>query len=298
METETYRAGDFTITAHSSPLFNTHQLESLSQSLPGLKIPEMVYGNATVHITHFDSCFTLNFNAVDALRYCGYSTRQSCLYTDGELRPEHIVYVPPEVQVAMAEKWKGRTLPKNSIFREEGKEEMVAIGVASLYQSDWTYSTPYRGLITGLPSPTGFHPLPLHVRLSVTEEAIPLERLGPDNPTLWGTAVSFFEDELDDSGQSKCYLRVRAMADCWYALLRSYVRVDNVLIRILDTRIYHEYGKNEVQREFRVLESSFEELRNAGFVRSPQWANDQRQDDVVFRYLTTQAIYKDKITFS
>lgn len=298
MEGETYRAGAFTLSAHSSPMLNTQHLQSLSHTLPGVKVPEMVYGSAHVQITNIDSGFCLEFNALDALRYCGYEARRSCLYREGELRGEHIAYVPAEVQVAMADQWKGRKLPKDSIFREEGKGEMAAIEVSAIYQSDWTYSTPYRGLIKGLPNATGFDPLPAHVRLEVTEEGIPLERLGPENPVLWGAAVTFFEDELDDSGQSKCYIRLRAMADCWYVLLRSYIRVDNVLIRILDTRIYHEYGKKEVQREFRVQESSFEELRIAGFVRSPQWANDQRQDDLVCKYLTPLAIYKDKLSFS
>lgn len=298
MEGETYRAGQFVISARSSALFTSSQLQTLSEALPCVKVPEMVHGSANVRITNFDSCFCFDFNALDALRYCGYEFRHTNLYHEGELRPEHIACIPAEVQVAMAEKWKGRTLPRDSIFREEGKEEMAAIEVASMYQSDWTYSTPYRGLVRGLPGPTGFYPLPFHVKLAVTETSIPQDLLGPANPVLWSTSVSFFEDQLDDSGHSKCYIRLRAMSDCWYVLLRSYIRVDGVLIRLLDTRLYHEYGKSEVLREFRVLESSFEELRTAGFVRSPLWENDQRQDDLVARYLSTRAIYKDKLTFS
>jgi len=298
MEVETYQAGAFILSAHHSPMLNSLQLQSLAHTLPGIKVPEMVYGSAHVQITHLEAGFAFDFNALDALRYCGYEARQSNLHREGELRAEHIAYIPECVQVSMADQWKGRKLPKDSIFREEGKGDMAAIEVASIYQSDWTYCTPYRGLIRGLADAAGFSPLPAHVRLTVTEESIPLEHLGPDNPVLWGAAVSFFEDELDDSGQSKCYIRVRAMADCWYALLRSYVRVDNVLIRILDTRIYHEYGKSEVQREFRVQESTFEELRTAGFVRTPQWANDQRQDDLVCKYLVTRSTYKDKVSYS
>lgn len=48
-----------------------------------------------------------------------------------------------------------------------------------------------------------------------------------------------FEDELGDNGLTTCEFRFRVMGDCFFGLLRSYLRVDDVLIRILDTRIYH-----------------------------------------------------------
>jgi len=293
MEGETYRAGAFTISAHSSALLNSLQLQSLAQALPGTKLPEMVYGSSQVRITNFDSCFCIDFNTLDALRYCSYEYRQNRLYQAGQLRSEHIVHLPSPVRVATAEKWTHRTLPKDSLFREEGKEEMAASEVVPRYQSDWTYSTPYRGLVRGLPGPTDFNPLPFHVKLTASEDGIPQDLLGPENPVLWGATVSFFEDQLDDRGHCKCSLRLRTMADCWYLLLRSYLHVDNVLTRSLDTRYYHEHGKSAVLREFRVQESSWEELRTAGLA-----GRDYGQEDLVVRYLTTRAIYKDKISFS
>jgi type 2A phosphatase activator TIP41 len=42
------------------------------------------------------------------------------------------------------------------------------------------------------------------------------------------------------------------MKDCYFGLLRHYIRVDDVVVRIFDTRIYHEFGKNYVLREFSV----------------------------------------------
>jgi len=47
------------------------------------------------------------------------------------------------------------------------------------------------------------------------------------------------------------------MGDCWFALLRHYLRVDDVLIRIYDTRYYHEFGKNYILREFQVREDTY-----------------------------------------
>ena len=60
--------------------------------------------------------------------------------------------------------------------------------------------------------------------------------LGPDNPIVHYGEVVLYEDELGDKGYSKVNVRFRVMNDCWFILLRSYTRVDHVLVRILDTR--------------------------------------------------------------
>lgn len=71
---------------------------------------------------------------------------------------------------------------------------------------------------------------------SVTE--IPFDLLGEDNPILHYGEVVLFEDELGDKGFSRVNVRFRVMADCFFILLRSYTRVDHVMVRILDTRIF------------------------------------------------------------
>lgn len=74
--------------------------------------------------------------------------------------------------------------------------------------------------------------------------------LGMENPIKHYGEVIFFEDELGDKGFSKCNVRFRIMDDCFLVLLRSYVRVDHMVVRILDTRIFHEFGSNSLIRDF------------------------------------------------
>ena len=40
---------------------------------------------------------------------------------------------------------------------------------------------------------------------------------------------------------------------CYFGLLRNYIRVDDVIVRIFDTRIYHEFKDNFIIREFSVI---------------------------------------------
>lgn len=43
------------------------------------------------------------------------------------------------------------------------------------------------------------------------------------------------------------------MKDCWFALIRHYLRVDDVVIRIYDTRLFHDYSTDYILREFTVF---------------------------------------------
>ena len=118
-----------------------------------------------------------------------------------------------------------------------------------------------------------------------------------DNPILWGGEVIFYEAELDDCGQCKFSLRIRAMADCFYALLRLYLRVDHVIVRIYDTRIFHSYDTKYILREFQAKESTYEELAESGFDRNTQWSIQPRQSDLVFEYLKLIHSFKEKISY-
>lgn len=51
------------------------------------------------------------------------------------------------------------------------------------------------------------------------------------------------------------------MQSGFFILLRYYLRVDDVLIRINDTRIYYEVGKDYILREYTSRESRTKELK-------------------------------------
>lgn len=126
--------------------------------------------------------------------------------------------------------------------------------------SDWTYSTTYKGNVRYLSnhidrikketSLTLKSDKKGEIKVEPTEDPIPLDKLGRDNPIIHFDEVFLYEDDLGDCGYTRSYLRFRVMKDCFYILLRYYLRVDEVLVRIYDTRIYHEFGTNHIIREF------------------------------------------------
>jgi len=54
------------------------------------------------------------------------------------------------------------------------------------------------------------------------------------------------------------------MPTFWFVLLRCDIRVDNVMLRQIDTRVFHDFGEAEVLREFTWKEGTFEQLAQRG----------------------------------
>jgi type 2A phosphatase activator TIP41 len=126
--------------------------------------------------------------------------------------------------------------------------------------SDWTYSSPYKGSVryvsnhieriknetSLLLSSNGKG----EIRVEASDEAIPVEMLGRENPIIHFGEVYLYEDDLGDQGYVMMSLRFRVMKDCFYVLVRYYLRVDEVIVRIFDTRIFHHFEKNYIIRDF------------------------------------------------
>lgn len=87
------------------------------------------------------------------------------------------------------------------------------------------------------------------------------------------------------------------MEDCFYCLLRYYLRVDGVAVRMFDTRIFHSFGDKHILREFQYLEASYEELKERGFKFGSDWSLSPNQGDLIFKFLNLKLKALDKIKF-
>lgn len=63
-------------------------------------------------------------------------------------------------------------------------------------------------------------------------------------------------------------MQIRVMPKCWYVLLRFFLRVDKVLVRLRETRIFCPFldkaSPGPIIREVKFSEGTFEELSKAG----------------------------------
>ena len=115
---------------------------------------------------------------------------------------------------------------------------------------DWSYSTKYKGTLRS-PSP----------QFEATTVSIPLELLKRPDPILFFDEVILYEDEMADNGITMYSCKIRVMPDRLLLLCRFFMRLDNVLLRIRDTRIYIDFGTGEVIREYVAKEEKYEVVR-------------------------------------
>ncbi|KAI9224637.1 TIP41-like family-domain-containing protein [Blastocladiella britannica] len=232
--------------SRTAPISNAQDLDATLEWLadraapnPALHaMPEMYFGTNMLTVSQPASGFVLEFSAKQAL-------------AEVEVGPDSVRW--KEVKVAAAGIW-SRRLEQRRAARALSHsdsalgsiaptdDDQAAFGVhpdditTTPKPFDWTYSTSYRGTVRGLtPAPTSAE--------------IPMAKLRQREPILFYADNVLYEDELGDNGIAKYSVKIRAMPSGFFILARLFLRVDGVMFRTIDTRIYHEYGTLDVLRE-------------------------------------------------
>uniref|UniRef100_F6YE97 TIP41-like protein n=1 Tax=Equus caballus TaxID=9796 RepID=F6YE97_HORSE len=149
------------------------------------------------------------------------------------------------LKVACAEEWQES--------RTEGDHSKEVIK-----PYDWTYTTDYKGTLLGES---------LKLKVVPTTDHIDTEKLKAREQIKFFEEVLLFEDELHDHGVSSLSVKVRVMPSSFFLLLRFFLRIDGVLIRMNDTRLYHEHVSpslftepNEISQYLPIKEAVCEKL--------------------------------------
>ncbi|AET39690.1 Tip41p Ecym_4669 [Eremothecium cymbalariae DBVPG len=214
---------DWTITTRKKPILNSQELDEWDTLLHGLALPEMIFGNSYVRVENEKHNWALEFNALDALKL--------------------VKLEDSGIRVAYAHKWINSKREK-----QKDSQDLDDTSLDISQQYDWTYTTPYKGTLKG----------PEMIRDDSVQ--LPLEKLSRLDPILFYDDMILFEDELADNGISMLSVKVRVMDERMLILSRFFLRVDNVLFRVIDTRIYIEFDENRVIREFKEFEGDYKSV--------------------------------------
>ena len=90
---------------------------------------------------------------------------------------------------------------------------------------------------------------------------IPIELLKRPDPIIFYDEVVLYEDEMADNGITMLSCKVRVMPARLLLLSRFFMRLDGVLIRIRDTRVFVEFATGQVIREYVAKEEKYEVVR-------------------------------------
>ncbi|KIL70307.1 hypothetical protein M378DRAFT_7190 [Amanita muscaria Koide BX008] len=233
--------GDWIITASTNPISSAPECDALQADL-GMPLPEMTFGNNYLTLHHRPSSWMYTFNTK-----CALATVKR-----GELEPGD-----GGVKVGYADKWlQSRTDPSSQL-------PMPKTVVTKPY--DWTYTSTYKGReVDDAGTESASTPYPWRAAdPENVSHAIPLAELTRPDPIHFYAEIPLYEDELHDNGSSGLLVRIRVMPTCIFILSRFTLRVDNVLFRTFDTRIYHSFLSNPPLfiRETRGWEASYERVR-------------------------------------
>ncbi|KAJ2508565.1 Tap42 interacting protein [Coemansia sp. RSA 1939] len=222
IETDTVggvRIGGWEITSCHKPILSNTTIEQYSHEL-GFNVPEMIFGDNCLRIRHAASGCTIELTALDGLRQV-------------DTGPDSA----KSVQVSIAQNW------TESSRRSRGDITDV------IKPFDWTFSTKYRGSVSG------------GLSFGASDSGIDYAKLMVRETILFYDENVLYEDDLGDNGTSQLAYKVRVMPSGFFVLQRFFLRVDGVLFRIYDTRLYHEFGSSVVQREFSSREMPFDSVK-------------------------------------
>ncbi|XP_068656599.1 TIP41-like protein [Aristolochia californica] len=231
------RLRGWVVESRHRPIINSLARQQWEEKLGTSHLPEMVFGDSSLTLLHEETAVKISFNAFDAL---------------SEWKHEGL----PPVEVPAAAKWKFRSKPSQQVILDY----------------DYTFTTPYCGgeAIDRDPEKLEASDKNLSLCWEDSREEIDLVALASKEPILFYDEVVLYEDELADSGVSLLTVKVRVMPNYWFLLLRFWLRVDGVLMRLRDTRLYCSFGSDPhaipiILRESCWREVTFQDLSAQGF---------------------------------
>lgn len=219
--TTTHRQGRFAISTRKLPISKAGPIDAMAADL-GIPVPEMIFGDNLVRVAHAASGWAVSFGARDAL---------DAVDKTGDKM----------LQVSYARDW-------------SASRERTSAGIQEVVKPfDWSYSTEYRGTLENSDDEKK--------TFAPSETPIPLALLKRRDPILFFDDVILYESEMDDNGISIYSVKVRVHEERMLLLARLFMRLDNVVVRVRDTRVYVDFNTEEVTREYTAKEASFEEVR-------------------------------------
>ena len=238
---------DWTITSCKKPILNSVELEKWeSEYLPGLgTLPEMIFGNNFIKIENVKHNWQIEFNALDALKLVSLE--------DTGIR---VSYSKDWIESKKRVNQNKNTTKKNNDVDVDEVEIDKFLKIVKHY--DWTYTTEYKGTIY---DDEKTNEAVRYVFRRDDSVELPIDKLSRPDPILYFDDMILYEDELADNGISLLTCKIRVMNERLLLLMRFFLNVDDVILRVYDTRIYVEFDTNEIIREFKKYEGDNEILQ-------------------------------------
>lgn len=221
-----------------------------SSQLPNLRgLPEMLFSENLLRLDHF-SGLAIEFNPLDALKM--------------------VEDTQDPLRVAVADGWqsargdfpaaKSIIKPFDWTFTTDYTGSLISSSRKSRQNLDRTSDSKLQEQETSSDKDCVSCTPELSFTVEETSERIDINRLKVREEILFYDDLTLYEDELADHGHAQYSVKVRVMPSSFFILARFYLRIDGALVRINDTRVYHELNRRYLLREYTNRESKLENL--------------------------------------
>ena len=181
----------------------------------------MLFADNVLRLKHKNG-FGLEFNAYDALKLVD---------PNADL-----------IKVSVAKEWK------------ESRADCEFID-KMIHPFDWTFTNSYKGSLIGNKETNK------EIVEVKTDQTININKLKIPEEIKFYNDICLFEDELSDHGTAFLNVKIRVMPTSFYILQRFFLRVDDVVIRVHDTRLHYETENNYILREYCEKENLIKDLK-------------------------------------
>jgi len=282
-------SGGWTVRTRKGAIINTAEHYAWKRELncfEGQHLPEALFGHSLVELRH-SSGFRLRFTALEALRSWAsldlppvrVPAAKSWSKVGAQVHRYDYDYTfttahPGAVDIASSGVWEPATQPNSSSFvcRPAGPAVDRATGNAQL-RKPLCKCKGEGGRTPFLKPPALQRPssIPPDAALSVHQmpprweptksETVDIEALIKSAPVpLFWDSVELYEDDLHENGHMFLRVRVYVADGFWVCYQRFFVKVTDVLGRVIDTRYQYIKGDRHVLREQTFKEGRWEQM--------------------------------------
>ena len=188
------------------------QCRTVSRPRRQISLPEMVF--PTAHVALEGHGMWMSWDALDALEEWARAHQEIAVNSGAENRGVSVL------KAKDAKLWESKRQHMNN----------ANSNVPSVFHYDWTFSSPFCGKVEG------------GSWVELDESGMRTQLLtDKTSPILFFDEIILFEDDLHDNGQVEFSVKLRVMPSCAYVLARLFVRVDNVVVRVRETRLLIDF---------------------------------------------------------
>ena len=252
------------ISTSSSSIGNEGEMDALNAIVQNsvndsrrLALPEIVFAQAFVSVGWCnDSCSSkIKFTAEDALvEWAECHSHLPLAQKDVSHASYKGVSIIKTVDAKLWEERQAREkqqlTSKVNLFGAGAKAAALE-NCSTEFNYDWTYSTPYLGTTIISTKEEG-----QKQNCWKEEETSGLDLTlltDQTQPILYFDEVNLYEDDMHDNGYVSLRCKIRVMPTCFFLLLSQFVRVDHVLIRVKEVRIFCKlYGQDDAEASIQV----------------------------------------------